>query len=127
MPPSVLLLAAPGEETDELFADLSRREDLCLLRVATPAAATVAVREVPVALLIAGPDLAAAGLDAVMAQLDAIRPHTPVLALRARRAEEPAGWAARGVGVLRLPLLPGVLSRSVDVVLGMKRTHEKGN
>ncbi len=127
MPPSVLLLAAPGEETDELFADLSRREDLCLLRVATPAAATVAVREVPVALLIAGPDLAAPGLDAVMAQLDAIRPHTPVLALRARRAEEPAGWAARGVGVLRLPLLPGVLSRSVDVVLGMKRTHEKGN
>jgi hypothetical protein len=126
-PPSILVLAPPGEETDELFADLSRREDVCLLRVATPAAASVAVREVPVALFIAGPDLPAAALDAVMVQLDAIRPHTPVLAIRARRAEEPAAWAARSVGVLRLPLLPGVLSRSVDVVLGMKRPHEKGN
>ncbi len=127
VPPSVLVLSPPGEEADELFADLSCREDLCLLRVATPAAAGVAVREIPVAVFIAGPELPAAALDPVIAQLDAIRPNTPVLAIRARQAEEPAAWAARSVGVLRLPLLPGVLSRSVDVVLGMKRPHEKGN
>jgi hypothetical protein len=128
VPPSVLVLAPPGEEADDLFADLSRREDLCLLRVATPAAASVAVREVPVAVFIAGPELPATALDAVLAQLDAIRPHTPVLAIRSRRADEPPAWAERGVGVLRLPLLPGVLSRSVDVVLGLKRPHhEKGN
>ena len=127
LPPSILVLAPPGEEGDELFADLARREDVCLLRVATPSAASVAVREVPVALFIAGPELPAASLDAVLAQLDAIRPGTPALAIRARQSEEPPAWAARNVGVLRLPLLPGVLSRSVDVVLGMKRPHEKGN
>ncbi len=119
--PSVLVLAPPGEESDELFADLSRREDLCLLRVATGAAATMAVREMAVALVIVCPEVPGAAVDALLPDLEAARPGTPVLAVRARRAQEPAGWRARGVGVLRMPLLPGVLSRSVDVVLGMKR------
>jgi hypothetical protein len=47
------------------------------------------------------------------------RPDLPVLVIRNRQAEEPAGWARRGVGVLRCPLLPAALSRSVDVVLGL--------
>jgi hypothetical protein len=49
-----------------------------------------------------------------------VRPGTPVLAVRARRAELPGEWSARGVAVLRMPLLADVLARSVDVVLGMK-------
>jgi len=125
-PPPVLLLARPGPESDELFADLDGREDLWLLRVATPAAAARAIEEVPVAMLVACPETPAAAIDAVVASLERSRPGTPVLALRARRAPEPAAWKARGVAVLRLPLLPGVLSRSIDVVLGMSGARREG-
>ena len=118
-PPSVLVLAQPGPESDDLFADLSQREDVCLLRVATATAASVAIQEMPVALVLACPQTAAAAIDAVVSILDAVRPGTPVLAIRARQAPEPADWSERHVAVLRLPLLGGVLSRAVDVVLGM--------
>ncbi|ABS27957.1 hypothetical protein [Anaeromyxobacter sp. Fw109-5] len=118
-PPSVLVLARPGAESDDLFADLSQREDVCLLRVATEAAASVAIREIPVALVIACPQASPAAVDSLLAHLDAARPGTPVLAIRARQAQVPPEWGGRGVAVLRLPLLSGVLSRAVDVVLGM--------
>jgi hypothetical protein len=122
----VLLLARPGPASDELFADVDRRDDLCLLRVATPAAAARAIEEMPVALLVACPETPAGAIDAVVSSLERARPGTPVLALRARQAAEPAGWKARGVAVLRLPLLPGVLSRSIDVVLGMSLGRKEG-
>ncbi len=119
-PPSVLVLARPGPESDDLFADLSQREDLCLLRVATAAAANRTVSEMPVALVVACPEMPPAAIDSVLAHLCEARPGTPVLAIRTRQAQEPSAWSERGVAVLRIPLLPGVLSRSVDVVLGMK-------
>lgn len=118
-PPSVLVLARPGPESDELFADLSQREDLCLLRAATAAAANHAISEMPVALVIACPEMPAAAIESVLVHVGLARPGTPLLAIRTRQAQEPAGWPERGVAVLRVPLLPGVLSRSVDVVLGM--------
>ena len=120
-PPSVLLLALPGAESEEMFADLSRREDLCLIRVANAAAANRTIEEMPVALVVACPEIPASAIDSVLAHLRRARPETPVLAVRSRRAQEPAGWADAGVAVLRVPLLAGVLSRSIDVVLGMKR------
>jgi DNA-binding response OmpR family regulator len=120
-PPSVLLLARPGEESDEIFADLSQREDLCVLRVATAAAATRALEEMPVAVVVACAEVPVAAIDSVLARLRrSRRPGTPVLAVRARQAEEPAAWGGR-VAVLRMPLLSGVLARSIDVVLGMRR------
>ena len=122
--PSILVLARPGPESDDIFADLSQREDLCLLRVATPAAANRTVAEMPVALVIACPETAAAAIESVVAHLDQVRRGTPVLAIRPRQAQAPSAWSAQNVAVLRMPLLPGVLSRSVDVVLGMKRNHE---
>ncbi len=122
----MLLLARPGPASDDLFADLDGREDLCLLRVATPAAAARAIEERPVALLVACPDTPVASIDAVVATLERKRPGTPVLALRARQAPEPGAWKSRGVAVLRLPLLPGVLSRSIDVVLGMSGARKEG-
>ena len=125
-PPPVLLLARPGPASDDLFADLDGREDLCLLRVATAAAAARAIEEMPVALLVACPETPAAASEGAAEALERARPGTPVLALRARRAPEPAGWKARGVAVLRLPLLPGVLSRTVDVVLGMSGARKEG-
>jgi hypothetical protein len=119
-PPSVLLLARPGAESEDIFADLSQREDLCVLRVATAAAANRALAEMPVALVVACAEMPVAAVDAVLAHLRRARRRTPVLAVRERRAQEPAEWRDR-VAVLRLPLLAGVLSRSIDVVLGMKR------
>ncbi len=124
-PPSILVLSRPGPESDDLFADLSQREDLCLLRVATPAAANRAIAEMPVALVIACPETATAAIESVLARRDEARPGIPVLAIRTRQAQEPAAWGERNVAVLRMPLLPGVLSRSVDVVLGMKRNQER--
>lgn len=119
--PSVLVLARPGQEGDDVFAELSRRADVTLLRVATAAAASVAIRELPVALVVACPDTAASEIESVLSFRDAVRPGTPVLAVRGRQESTPGGWSARGVAVLRMPLLPDVLSRSVDVVLGMKQ------
>lgn len=120
-PPSVLLLSRPGAESEEIFADLSQREDLCLIRVANAAAANHTIEEMPVALVVACPEMSPGAIDSVLAHLDRARPGTPVLAVRARRAPEPPGWSGRGVAVLRMPLLRGVLSRSIDVVLGMRR------
>jgi hypothetical protein len=120
-PPSVLVLARPGPDGDDLFAELARRADLTLLRVATAAAASLALRELPVSLVVAGPNTATGEIESVLTLRDAARPGTPVLAIRARQECTPGAWTARGVAVLRMPLLPDVLSRSVDVVLGMKR------
>jgi hypothetical protein len=117
----VLLLARPGAESEEIFADLSQREDLCLIRVANAAAATRAIEEMPVSLVIACPEISSAAIDSVLDGVRRSRPGTPVLAVRARRAPEPPAWSGAGVAVLRLPLLRGVLSRSIDVVLGMRR------
>jgi hypothetical protein len=117
--PSVLLLARPGRESDELFYDLALREDLRLVRVATGAAAARTLAEMPIALVLACPETPPAEVDEVLAAVSRSRPGTPVLAIRARQAPEPAGWAKAGVAMLRMPLLAGVLSRSVDVVLGM--------
>jgi hypothetical protein len=127
-PPSVLLLARPGPESDDLFADLALREDLCLVRVATGAAAARTLAEIPVAVVIACPETAAAAVDEVLAAVARSRPGTPVLAIRSRQAPEPAGWSRAGVAVLRMPLLAGVLSRSIDVVLGMRaaRVERRG-
>lgn len=121
-PPSVLLLALPGDVSEEIFADLSRRRDLCLIRVANAAAANRTIEEMPVALVVACPEVPASAIDSVLERLRRARPGTPVLAVRSRRAPpEPPAWAGAGVAVLRMPLLAGVLSRSIDVVLGMKR------
>jgi hypothetical protein len=120
--PSVLLLARPGAESEEIFADLSQREDLCLIRVANATAANRTLAEMPVALVIACPEVPLAAIDAVVSRLVRSRQGTPVLALRARQAPEPTPRGGR-VAVLRMPLLRGALSRSIDVVLGMRRSR----
>jgi hypothetical protein len=118
--PSVLVLARPGLVSDELFADLAEREDLRLVRVATAAAASRTIDEMPIALVVACPETPDSAIDAVLASLSRARRATPVLAIRTRQAPEPAAWSRSGVAVLRMPLLAGVLSRSIDVVLGME-------
>jgi hypothetical protein len=75
----------------------------------------------PGALVVACPETPGGAVDEVLAALGRSRPGTPALVVRARQAPEPSAWARAGVAVLRVPLLAGVLSRSIDVVLGMNR------
>jgi hypothetical protein len=114
------VLASAGPAGEELFADVAGRQDLIVLRAGTVAAAALALRDVPVALVVACNETPPEAIDALLGEIDRTRPGTPVLAVRDRQAPERPGWRDRGVGVLRRPLAPGVLGRSIDVVLEMK-------
>jgi hypothetical protein len=116
---SILALAQPSQETDELLSDLVRRRDLHLMRVLTVEAATLALRDLEVGLVLVCPQTPVEEIDDLLGQVDRLRPGVPVLALRERRGEESPRWKARGVGVLRVPFLSGVLARTVDVALGL--------
>ena len=115
---TLVVLAQPSQETDDLLAELVRRRDLHLLRVVTVEAAAVALRDLGVSLVLVCPETAVQTIDALLAQIDRLRPGVPVLAVRERQGEESPAWRSRAVGVLRAPLSPEVLSRTVDVALG---------
>jgi hypothetical protein len=117
--PSVLVLAVPSSETDDLLATLIARSDLCILRVAGLNAAEIALRDVAVSLVIACPETEAAAVTSVIDLAGRLRPGTPVLALRSRSDELAPSWKGPTVGVLHGPILPAVLSRTVDVALGL--------
>jgi hypothetical protein len=115
-----LLVVAPATaDRGELFAGLEARGDFRVLYAATVDEALQALRERPVALLIAAPELPAAAVSELLASREEVRPALPVLVIRHRQSEEPPGWERGGVGILRRPLLPDALSRSIDVVLGL--------
>jgi hypothetical protein len=66
------------------------------------------------------PETEAAWVTAILDKTDQLRPGTPVLALRPRSADSSPAWKGRTIGVLRCPILPDVLSRTVDVALGLR-------
>jgi hypothetical protein len=115
----LLVLAQPSAETDDLLASLIKRPDLVLLRVTDLNAAELALRDVAVSLVLVCPETAAAWVTAILAKTEQLRPGTPVLALRPRSADSLPAWKGRAIGVLRCPILPDVLSRTVDVALGL--------
>lgn len=115
---TLVVLAQPSQETDDLLADLIKRRDLHLLRVVTVEAAAVALRDLEVSLVLVCPETAVDLINALLGQIDRLRPGIPVLAVRDRQGEESAAWKSRAVGVLRSPLSSGVLSRTIDVALG---------
>jgi hypothetical protein len=114
-----LVLAAPSSETDDLLAALIERSDLCVLRVAGLNAAEIALRDVAVSLVLVCAQTEAAVVRAAIDLVERLRTGTPVLALRSRSDDLPATWKGPTVGVLHEPILPGVLSRTVDVALGL--------
>jgi len=119
-PHSLLIVAQPSSETDEILAPLLRRRDLYLLRVATLGAAQIALRDVSVSLVLVCPETGSEAVTAILDTADELRPGTPVLALRSRSGDAPPAWRGRTIGVLRWPVLPEVLSRTVDVALGLR-------
>jgi hypothetical protein len=106
----VLVVAPSSAERAELFGALEARSDFRVLYAASVDEAVQALRDRSIALLIASSELPAKVR---------LRPALPMLVIRNRQAEEPVGWERSGVGVLRRPLLPEALDRSVDVVLGL--------
>jgi hypothetical protein len=118
---ALLVVAPGGTDRESLFRELAGRGDYLLRYAISAGEATDALREPSVALLIAAPEVPTAEVSLLLASKDHLRPGLPVLVIRNRQAEEPPAWARRGAGVLRCPLLPAALSRSVDVVLGLTR------
>jgi DNA-binding response OmpR family regulator len=118
-PRPLLVVAPPSSERSELFAGLEARADFVVQYAATVAEAAQAIRARPVALMITAPELPAAAVTELLASRERGRSALPVLVIRDRQAEEGGGWERSGVGVLRRPLLPDALARSVDVVLGL--------
>jgi DNA-binding NtrC family response regulator len=117
---ALLVVAPAGGEGDDLLQDLRARGGFRVLRVSSADEAAAALRERDVCLLIAAPDVPTSAVSDLLASKERLRPEVPVLVIRNRQAEEPVSWTQRGVGVLRCPLLPEALSRSVDVVLGLE-------
>jgi len=116
---AVLAVGRGGPELDELARDLEGRADLLLVHCPELAAAREALRHVSVALLIVSAAVSPRGVGLALRAAHELRPGIPVLVVRGRSGEAPARWASSGVGVLRRPLLPHALSRSVEVVLGL--------
>jgi hypothetical protein len=115
----LLVVSPDGTDRDGLLHELAARADLPVRR-ARSAAAAEALQDGAVVLLVAAPELPTAAVTELLASRERTRPALPVLVVRDRNAEEPASWARRGVGVLRLPIVRGALARSVDVVLGLR-------
>jgi len=123
---TVLVVAPGGGDPDGLFVELSARAEYLVRCVGSPGAAEGELRSWPVALVVASPGVSPGDVGLLLAARERLRPGTPVLVIRRRQAGAPAVWTRRGVGVLRCPLLPGALSRSVDVVLGLAARPEPG-
>jgi hypothetical protein len=117
---SVLVLAQPSADIDDLLEPLLRRRDLGLLRVATTVAAQIALRDVAVSLVLVCPETQPTAVTALIDMTEALRPGTPILLLRVRGADAPAGWGRRTLAVLRCPVFPDVLNRTIDVALGLR-------
>ena len=115
----LLVLAQPSAETDDLLEPLVKRADLVLLRVTDPNAAELALRDVAVRLVLICSETEPASVTAVLDKIDQLRPGTPVLVFRPRSGDSHPPWKGRTIGVLRGPILPEVLSRTVDVALGL--------
>ncbi|HEY5678125.1 MAG TPA: hypothetical protein VIR81_15125, partial [Myxococcales bacterium] len=92
-----------------------------LVPAVSPADAEAALRASPVEAAVVSPEAPTSWIDELLACIGKSRPGIPVLAVRHRSAEEPAAWRTHGVGVLREPILPGALARSVSAVLGLRQ------
>lgn len=115
-----LLVLGPAGEADEVQVELRARPDFQLISAATMEDAVSALQDPGVSLVVISAEAPTAWIEDLLAAVARLSPQPPVLAVRDRNAEEPPTWRDRGLGVLRRPLVPHALTRSIDVVLGLK-------
>jgi hypothetical protein len=118
--PRVLVFAYPSSETDEWLHELERRSDLCVLRVSSVRAARFTLQEVTVDLFLVGPTVDDDMFSSLLEQAKDLRPRTPVLAVHSEPTQIPPESRSATLALLRSPVLPDVLSRSVDLALGLR-------
>jgi len=116
-----LLVLGPATDVDDVQRELGS-EAFELLVALTITAAASTLKASPIEAVVVSPEAPIAWIDELLASIDRIRPGIPVLVVRHRNAEEQPGWRERGVGVLRQPLLPEALARSVNAVLALRKT-----
>ncbi len=116
-----LLVLGPATDVDDVQRELGS-EAFELLVALTITAAASTLKASPIEAVVVSPEAPIAWIDELLAAIDRIRPGIPVLVVRHRSAEEQPGWRERGVGVLRQPLLPEALARSVSAVLALRKT-----
>lgn len=115
-----LLVLGPAADIEDVCRELGSESFELVVALSTTAAAD-GLRASPIEAVVVSPEAPTAWIDEMLAAIDRIRPGVPVLAVRRRNAEEQPGWRARGVGVLRQPLLPEALARSVTAVLSLRQ------
>jgi hypothetical protein len=121
--PVVLVLALLAGPADELVVELQSRKDRRIVLAWEPEQAQRLVERLRPALAVATADVPAEWVDAVAAAIQRHRSGTALLAVRDGGAEEPPSWRESGVAVLRCPLVPFALSRSIDVVLKLNEVN----
>jgi len=114
-----LLVLGSSARFEEVRRELGSFE---LVAASSAAAAAAVLRMTPVEAAIVSAEVTTATIDELLGAIERTRPGIPVLAVRRRNAEEPPLWRTRGVGILREPLLPDALARSVSAVLGLPQT-----
>jgi DNA-binding response OmpR family regulator len=117
----LLLVLGAMAESEALLAELEARDDFQLVRAADGDLAETLLRDSPVSLVLACPETPVPEIERLVAAVRRSRRGIPVLAIRNASSGEAYRWAELGVGVLRAPLLPDALARSVEVVLGLKK------
>ena len=116
-----LLVLGPARDVEDVQRELGSAAFELLVALTTTAAASK-LSASSIEAVVVSPEAPIAWIDELLAAIDRIRPGIPVLVVRHRNAEEQPGWRARGVGVLRQPLLPDALVRSVSAVLSLRKT-----
>lgn len=117
----LLVLGDGASESEAFLAGLQGRGGFQLVRASTAEIAEVVLRDFPVSLALACAQTPADEIERLVAAMERTRHAVPVLAIRHAHSGEAERWAQLGVGILRSPLLPDALVRSVEVVLDLKR------
>jgi hypothetical protein len=104
---------------DTALGELENRSDLCLVRVSNAVSARALLRDLGIDLVLVCPD-DSRPLGTIVDETRALQAGIPVLALCSDDVELTSDRGARLLGFLRLPVLPDVLNRSVDIALGLR-------
>jgi hypothetical protein len=116
----VLLLSAASRATTTLLDECEKSTELWILRVDTLSAALRVLRTSRVSVVMTGPGVCAIEVSAVLAALAQWQPKVPALVIRTPSNDHLETWKFHNVTTLDFPFSPGLLSRAVNVAVGLR-------